>query len=146
MEKSLNLSAGMNCHPVALLTCSCRTKWYPLCTLYAVYEAVLCASCDNKQPGTEQVVYAVTHAHVIWWWRNVWWTEATLSTHRKGSVGSLCSDFCWLLSGIHLKWRLQSNPVTQKSFCVSIWHASWQFTYCSVETSYKFIYYQYCIL
>ena len=134
---------------------------------------VLCASCDNKQPGAEQVVCAVSHVPVIWWSSNFWWTEAALKTHRKGSVGSLCCAFCSLLSGIHLKWRLQSNPVTQKSFFVTtyyksyiylhppdsqvqlrqksydtIWHASSQFTYCSVETSHilVFIYYCYCIM
>jgi hypothetical protein len=79
---------------------------------------VFCASCDNKQPG------AATHVHVIWWSSNVWWTEATLITHRKGSVGSLCCAFCSLLSGIHLKWRLQSNPVTQKSFFVTTYYKS----------------------
>jgi len=60
--KSLNLCAGMYCYTAATqlndIFCAHYMLFMRLCFVF-------CASCDNKQPGAEQVVCAVTHVHVI---------------------------------------------------------------------------------
>jgi hypothetical protein len=88
VEKFLNLSVGMNCYPVVLLHCSCRTKWHFLCTLYAVYETVLCA---------------------LWiTWQKVAWCRAS-SVHSDTYACSMIEQKCMV------NWNNISN--SQERFC-----------------------------
>jgi hypothetical protein len=61
-EKSLNLSAGMNDFTAAAELNDTSCAHYVL-FMRLFFE--FCASCDNKQPGAEQVVCAVTCVYVI---------------------------------------------------------------------------------